>query len=183
MTQELSQTSLLLLGLFSLLSGFCSGAFYDLFRIRRRASRGKKNKKLLTRLFEGFIIGLEDLVFFIMLGCVLSVLFHLFSYGKVRFVAIIALFIGFWLYRISIGKLVMGVADAVIAFVRLVKNALIAKIIRPVISPLVKAYGRICGSLAEKKAKKAELKKRKKYAARRKKRLVDPSNRANMLNH
>lgn len=181
MTQELSQTALILLGVFSFAAGFCSGAFYDLFRIRRAAAK-KKRQNLLTRIIQGFIIGLEDLVFFIMLGAVLSVLYHIFSYGRVRMIAVAALFSGFWLYRISIGRLVMCVADRVIAFAVMVKNILKLRIIKPMMSPAVRLINKISEKRKAKREERRELKEKKKYIARRRERLADPSRRANMLN-
>ena len=90
MTQELSQWSLLMLMACSLAVGFSFGALYDIFRIRRRATqRKRKQKKLLTRIIEGIIIGVEDVVFFLVLGCVTCVMYYVFSNGRVRLLALV----------------------------------------------------------------------------------------------
>ena len=173
MTQELSQTALVWLMSFSFVTGFAFGGFYDVFRIRRLAFPGKKRKKLLTRFVQGFIIGLEDLFFFLMLGCVCSVLFYVFSYGKVRPLALVTLFLGFLLYRVSIGRLVMSVADKIIKLIRLAFNLFVKKIIMPVVRTFKKIFSAFSGALN----KAGRSMRRRRYSEKRKKQLVKLSRR------
>lgn len=172
MTQELSQTSLGALMLTSLIVGFVFGALYDIFRIRRIAVRkGKSDKKHLTSFLEAFIIGIEDILFFVALGSVTSVLFYVFSYGKVRLLSILCELIGFALYRLTLGRLVMLVSDLIISFLYFLWRKFVTCVIMPPINALKKLVNILFGKLynARQRAR------RKAYSEKVKKKMIRAS--------
>lgn len=174
MTQELSQWSLVMLMAASIAVGFAFGALYDLFRIRRRASElTHRPKKLLTRYVQGFIIVLEDVVFFVFLACTTAVMYHVFTNGRVRLAALVFEALGFALYRISIGRLVMSVSSAVIAFFVMVLNALM----RCIIAPVVRLVRRTAEAIGSRFGGIARAQRRRRLSEYRKKRLLKESKR------
>ena len=156
----------------SLVVGFSFGALYDLFRIRRRAAQKKgKQKKLLTRFAESIIIGIEDVVFFLMLGCVTCVMYYVFSNGKVRLLALVFELLGFVIYRVSIGRLVMSVTDVIIAFFRLIMSM----VRRHVVDPIKSFVCRIASGTVNKMKKSARKRRRLQISRYRKKQLIKAS--------
>ena len=132
MTQELSQGTLLLLFALSLTCGFALAALYDVFRIRRVAvGANKKRKKLLTRLVSGFIIGVEDIIFFTAAGIATTLISYSVFQGRVRPMSVILEAVGFLLYRLTLGRLVMAVSEAIIALVRRVLSFIYRRLLLP----------------------------------------------------
>ncbi len=163
MSQELSQGALVALFSFGLLFGFAFGALYDVFRIRRRYFQKKNSKKLLTRLLQGFIIGIEDFIFFLMLACVSCVLFFVFSMGRVRLLLFVFEGLGFLVYRVTLGRLLMGISDVICKLVTMTLNAVKKYLILPVfefVSRPFRAGIRVLRVRCDSRRKKrAELKK------------------------
>ncbi len=156
----------------SLIVGFAFGAIYDIFRIRRIASKKRKSKgKHLTSFIQAVIIGIEDVLFFILLGCVTSVLFYVFCHGRVRLLALLAELFGFVLYRLTVGRLVMLISNLIISFLYFVWRKFLTIVILPPIAfakrMLTKAFEKM--NAARKKAKRAL------YSARVKKKLLRAS--------
>lgn len=148
MTQELSQGTLLLLFALSLTCGFALAALYDVFRIRRRAvGADKKRKKLLTRLISGFIIGVEDMIFFTAAGIATTLISYAVFQGRVRPMAIILEAVGFLLYRLTVGRLVMALSAAIIALVRRVLSFIYRRLILPPARLCRKAFAALIGAL------------------------------------
>lgn len=163
MTQELSQRALILLYSTSLICGFALGILYEPFRIRRLASRtGKNSKKLLTRLVDGFIIGLEDILFFAFAAIVTVIMYFAVFQGRVRIMAIVLECTGFALYRVSLGRLVIGAADRIIAFLRRVRRFIYRRIINPPLRLISKLMSRTFGAVAEAHRAKVRTKRSKK---------------------
>ena len=155
MTQELSQGTLLLLFALSLVCGFALAALYDVFRIRRIAvGANKKRKKLLTRLVSGFIIGIEDIIFFTAAGIATTLISYSIFQGRVRPMAVILEAVGFLLYRLTLGKLVMAVSEAIISLVRRVLSFIYRRLILPpvrvcrrMLTALIGAFMRVLSAI------------------------------------
>ena len=130
---NISQTALAWLYLYAWLLGLGLGAFYDLFRItrvflgvhysRRAASRLQSirlpylrpwRKREESRLL-GIVVFLEDLLFCIIAGISLVLLFYEANDGKFRFLALLCAAAGFLTYRGTLGRLVMMFSE-IIAF-------------------------------------------------------------------
>ena len=130
---DISQSALAWLYLYALLLGMALGAFYDVFRITRvflgvhysrRAARRlqelrlpflKPHQKHKESRALGFVIFLEDLVFCMLAGISLILLFYEANNGKFRFPVLLCAGAGFLLYRGTLGRFVMLFSE-VIAF-------------------------------------------------------------------
>ncbi len=144
--------------------GLCLGAIYDVFRIRRVALRlavGRPTAEKGLRAFvcrhlwkiDGWLCFGEDVLFFLF-GTVVFILadFKLY-FGIPRWYAYGAALAGAVLYRVTLGRLVMGVSEQLIRFVvrvlRLVRDRMIL--------PLGKAVGRRVNALGKEIRRKREL--------------------------
>ncbi len=130
---EISQVSLAWLYAYALLLGFISGFCYDLLRITRvflgvHYSRraAEKIRELSLPLLKsrkrrgeshalGIVVFLEDLIFCLLTGIAVILLFYAVNNGKIRFSALLVSGVGFLLYRATLGRLMMLFSE-VIAF-------------------------------------------------------------------
>ncbi len=129
-----SQTQLALLYLYSILMGAAMGLLYDGFRISRiflgehfsgLANRFEKvNLPLIgmpkkprgrNKLREIFLF-VGDFLFCMIASVALILLFYQMNHGKIRFMTFVFSGAGFYLYRLTLGKLVMACSETV-AFV------------------------------------------------------------------
>lgn len=131
---HLSQTAVGFLYLCAALLGAAFGLFYDLLRLSRiflgvHYSRPLSEKlqglklPLLSPRREheespalGVVIFLQDFFFGILFGVALSILYYELNDGKIRPFALVFCAIGFFLYRLTLGKLFLLFSEAV-AFV------------------------------------------------------------------
>lgn len=151
MTQYLSQLSLARLLAASLALGIGLGLLYDLFRIRRlafgrskpssRSSLQKQNKRRLSALLKRLLLHIEDGIFGVVAGVSTVLLYFALSMGQVRFMAIIGEAVGFILYRLTLGKLIMACADGILR--------LLAMIFRLIVHLLILPPLRLIGRLAQ----------------------------------
>lgn len=109
MTQYLSQWTPAKLLLTSFLMGIGLSAFYDLFRIRRRLTRG------LGRRLSVLLMSLEDVIFFIVAGIACALMFYVICNGEVRMLGLIGIPPGFILWRLTVGRLLMAFLDRILA--------------------------------------------------------------------
>ena len=130
---EISQSSLAWLYFYALLLGIAAGFLYDLLRITRvflgvHYSRraAKKIKELQLPLLEkrkkrgesralGTVVFVEDLLFCLVAGIAMILLFYGANGGRIRMLAFVSAGAGFFLYRATLGRLMM-VFSEVIAF-------------------------------------------------------------------
>lgn len=109
----IEQTELAVLFLYAAALGCAFGIIYDVFRILRRASR------FADRTFVSVaVIFLEDILFFLIATAASAIFFYKFYSGRIRLSAIAFMIGGFAAYYFTVGRLVMLVADAIIAFIR-----------------------------------------------------------------
>ena len=119
--------------MYAFLLGIALGAVYDVLRItrvflgvhysRRAAKKLQEirlpflspHKKQTESHALGFVVFLEDLLFCVLVGVSLILLFYGSNNGKLRFPALICTCAGFLLYRGTVGRLVMLFSE-VIAF-------------------------------------------------------------------
>ncbi len=128
MSGEISQSSLAVLFLLSIAFGFAAALMYDALRIRRIAV----NVPILWH-FEDF---------FFMLGCgvIFSILFYAQSSGKVRGFAFAGALGGFYIYRKTLGRLVMAASERIIRFVKYIIRKFVLPPINFVIKLLKKGF-------------------------------------------
>lgn len=129
----------------AILMGAVFGAVYDLFRIFRIA----------VPLPAGVIVA-EDVIYFAFCGFMSFFLAMTVNFGQVRFFILLGELLGFLLYYLTLGVLVMKCAQQIIAFIRWIFQVLWKLILRPVVRLLMwigKKVAKIFGKLG-KNAKK-----------------------------
>lgn len=130
--------------LLSLSAGILLGAVYDIFRIRRVAFRLPREEKAtenrIARLFrrhlaltDTLLCFGEDVIFCLFGTVVLILMDYKLYYGVPRWYAFGAAVLGFWSYRMTLGKLVMRSAESVIGWIRTTVAFIRRRILRPVI--------------------------------------------------
>ncbi len=142
----------------ALLMGAVFGVIYDLFRIFRIA----------VPLPAGAVVA-EDVIYFVFCSFMSFFLTMTVNFGQVRFFILLGELLGFLLYYLTLGTLVMKCAQRLIACIRWIFRALWKLLLRPVVL-LIRWIGRKVGRLfgkLEKNAKKAVQKHRKHLQTRR----------------
>jgi len=130
--------------LLSLLAGILLGAVYDIFRIRRVTFRlpHEENavKNRIVRLFrrhlaltDTLLCFGEDIIFCLLGTVVLILMNYKLYYGVPRWYAFGAAALGFFGYRMTMGRLVMRSAESVIGWIRRGIAFIRRRILRPVI--------------------------------------------------
>lgn len=128
---EISQTALMLLYFYAFLLGLFLGAVYDCFRITRiffgvHYSRNTA-KRLRARTLPllkpkkernntkglGILMFFEDLLFSLLAGSALVILLYEQNNGKFRFLVVVFLLLGFWIYRETLGRIVMLFSEGI----------------------------------------------------------------------
>ncbi|MBQ9545611.1 MAG: spore cortex biosynthesis protein YabQ [Clostridia bacterium] len=101
---QFNQTQFLFL---SFALGFAAGIVFEFFRILRRAFP------------HGVLaVALEDLAFFIITSAAYWILCFAAALGRLRWFSFFALVLGFFVYLLSLGRLLTALSGAIIAFMR-----------------------------------------------------------------
>ena len=126
---EISQTAIGLLYLYGALLGAGAGLFYDFLRITRiffgvhySRSASEQLKKIKLPILPpyreheenaalGVVVFLEDFFFCILCGVALAILFYECNDGKIRLPIIGVFAAGFFLYRTTLGRIVMLLSE------------------------------------------------------------------------
>ena len=128
MTQYLSQQSLLCLLAGAFLLGFAVGAVYQLFLIRRAAFVKMQIPRLLSVLW----LNLEDFLILVATGFAVTVLFYAVVSGVPRLMAIPALGLGLFCWRITLGRLINGATDRILGLVARLVRRIQVRLFQPV---------------------------------------------------
>lgn len=144
---EVSQKLLALALLYSAGIGAALGALYDVFRIMRVAMKPLPDMPARIRQFYNTVgdtmIFAEDILFSLTAAAVVAVfLFHI-NDGQLRWFVLAGAAAGFSLYYMTVGRLVMLCANAIISFIR----SLIRLILRLTLFPAIKAVRFVCRSI------------------------------------
>lgn len=121
---EVSQRLLALALLYSAGVGAALGLLYDVFRIMRVAMKPSPKMpaplRTVYNIIGDAIIFIEDILFSIVAAVVVTVfLFHI-NNGQMRWFVLAGAGIGFALYYMTVGRLVIMCAEAIISFIRAV---------------------------------------------------------------
>ncbi|MBQ1963083.1 MAG: spore cortex biosynthesis protein YabQ [Clostridia bacterium] len=122
---EVSQYALMLLHVYALILGACLGLVYDGFRITRIFLGAHYSRRIAKQLQDlrlpflshkeknrdsgilGVAVFLEDLLFCVLTGLSLVILFYEMNNGKFRFLVLLCVGAGFLVYRFTLGRLIM----------------------------------------------------------------------------
>lgn len=153
MIGELSHTVLAQLLFLSVVFGFFAGALYDIFRIRRIA--------LKIPILWHF----EDFFFMVFCGVVFAVLFYALNSGRVRGFAFAGGVVGFYIYRKTLGRLVIKMSEKIINAIKYILRKIILppikfvtgavkRIFKAILSVISLIFGKIYLKIARAKTKK-----------------------------
>ena len=131
MIGELSHLALAQLLFLSTVFGFFAGALYDVFRIRRIA--------LKIPILWHF----EDFFFMVFCGVTYAVLFYALNSGRVRGFAFLGGIVGFYIYRKTLGRLVMALSERIINAVKYILRKIILPPIKFVVRMIKRALGAV----------------------------------------
>ena len=146
---EVSMKSLLLTSLYAVLLGVIIGIVYDVFRILRvlagvtASSGGLKIKNRMSKLFPDVFsrqrgrvfscvfTAVTDFVFILLFTIVFILFLYCFNYGKFRWFILVFTFVGFRLYYVSFGRVVISLSGLISDSVKLLLNAVLFVIMYP----------------------------------------------------
>jgi len=93
--------------LYSVVIGFFFGIFYECFRFLR-----------LSFPHPTFLVGLEDLIFFLPVSVLFLLFTFAFSDGIIRWFSVFGAGLGFFLYQNTVGKIVFFFADLILSKIK-----------------------------------------------------------------
>lgn len=129
MIGELSHVTLAQILFLSVVLGFLAGALYDVFRIRRIAIK-------IPILWH-----FEDFFFMVFCGAIYAVLFYALNSGRVRGFAFAGAVVGLYIYRKTLGRLVMALSEKIIGCVKYIFRRIILPPIKFVAYAVKRALG------------------------------------------
>ncbi len=132
---QLSQTGLCILFVYALAVGAFLGAVYDVFRILRVAFpyvNGNGVKKVYAALMLG-IIFLEDMLYALIAAVTVNLFLFNVNDGQVRWFALLGAAMGFALWYVTVGRLIMRCARTIVAAVRRMLYFLYRILLLPVV--------------------------------------------------
>jgi len=94
----------------------------------RRRARGK-----LSRIALPILTFVQDLLWFVIAAVGIAILNYWFNQGRFRLFTVLAMLVGFAVYELMIGKLVMRVSESIMDCVRAIGCVLFALISRPIV--------------------------------------------------
>ena len=164
--------------LISLVTGAFLGAIYDCVRILRcilgveyyskikdfkyKNLKSKKNGRI-SKAKENIVMLITDILFFVFCGISIAIIVYYANSGIVRWYIFVFCFFGFLAYYLTLGRLVIRIANTVAIIIRLfISNTvyLLVYPLKPVAPLLKKLFLRLKLKIKNKKIKKEENKKR-----------------------
>ena len=140
---EISQKLLALSALYACLVGMGLGVLYDFFRIFRAVRGEVETDHFLRTGIQLVWIFIEDMLYALLCAAVVIVfVFHV-NQGRIRGFMLLSAGIGFWLYYITVGRLMIRLAKPVAAGIRWGVRLLITVIVRPLLWMKMVLYRRM----------------------------------------
>ena len=146
----------------AIVCGAFLGAVYDIFRIARIASSRddsirkskstdvrKRKRRLPERITEYILLFLEDLVFSLIVAFSVILFIYKFNGGISRFYILFSIGLGFLLYHLTLGKLVIKCSTAIIHFVK----TLLLFVFNATVTP-IKRFARFLSGIIKNKISK-----------------------------
>ncbi len=145
--------------LWSFLLGIFISAIYDVFRIRRFALRKTEAAARLFKrlsLVDAVLCFFEDILIILFSAvCVILLSFKL-SRGIPRWYGIFAVLIGFTLYHVTLGRIVMLSASKILGAISALIKLMLRYTVKPLKKPIILLTERVKGKLQEKQTQKYE---------------------------
>lgn len=131
--------------------GIFLGAIYEVFRIRRIAFKNGSLKA--TKIIDTFITAFEDIIFLIFAAVTTIILSYKLNYGIPRWYSYGAAILGVILWRKTAGRLIIKLADKIIALITGAIKVIFGKIIFPPIRFVSRSIGKITLRIENNRAK------------------------------
>lgn len=144
---EISREAFLPFLVFSFIIGVLLGPVYDIFRIRRKAVRRMKRMKL-----DFVLTFIEDILFSIFASVTLILVCYKLYFGIPRWYSYASAISGFFVWRITLGKLVMALSDKIIAGISVMLAFIRARLLAPIFRLINGTARRLSGKVALKRA-------------------------------
>lgn len=84
-----------------------------------------------SRVICGILLFFEDILFFTVCGCAISILIYYTNDGRFRLMAVVGVFIGFLIYYLTVGRVVLSAARLICFAVRAVLTYVILAFLTP----------------------------------------------------
>ncbi len=144
---EISREAFLPFLVFSFIIGVLLGPVYDVFRIRRKAVKRMKRMKL-----DFVLTFIEDILFSVFASITLILVCYKLYFGIPRWYSYASAIAGFFLWRITLGKLVMALSDKIIAGVAAIFAFIKTKLLAPIFRIINGTARKLSGKVAQKRA-------------------------------
>lgn len=154
----------------SIAFGMLLGLLYDCVRIVRcllgiqykrpiKLFNVRSGEKRIGKIYEGIVMGITDLLYFIIAAVIMSVFVYFINNGKVRWYIYSGSAVGFALYYFTIGRIVISLSSIIAYGIR--KGLYIFLIclyepVRPLFSFIKNTAIRVAGTYRERKALRSE---------------------------
>ncbi len=136
----------------SFLAGWLSGAVYDLFRIRRaifRLPTGRRDRSdsvsRASRMVDAVWCFAEDVLFALLVTVVLILLDFKLYYGVPRWYSPASALAGFAFWHVTLGRLILGAAEAVLRGIAAAMRFLGKRVVSPVLGAVLRLGRRAAG--------------------------------------
>ena len=135
---EISREAFLPFLVFSFLIGITLGLVYDVFRIRRKATRkaGKRRVDFVLTFFE-------DVIFCLFATVSMILVTYKLYFGIPRWYAYVSCVLGFFLWQKTVGRLVMKLSDKIIDLIARALSFVKRKAVKPAWSRIKKLTKKI----------------------------------------
>ena len=104
---------------FSVLFGVLAGGLYELFRFLRCALRCTLPRRSTAVWMGKCLLFAADMLYFILLSVFAVLFLFAFNRGQLRLSMLIAMSVGFWLYYVSIGRILSSLYEKILGFLRI----------------------------------------------------------------
>lgn len=125
----------------SFFCGIVFGAIYEVFRIRRIAvrlpHRKRKNGNVSHRI-DTVLVSVEDVLFSVFAAITLILVSFKLYYGMPRWYSVGAAMLGFGVWRLTAGRLILHFAEAIIALIDRAVSFVGRRLLRPAIDAVRK---------------------------------------------
>ncbi|MBQ0010510.1 MAG: hypothetical protein KBS76_05370 [Ruminococcus sp.] len=181
-----------------LILGFATGSFFDVFRLIRLAfsddstvtenafyrkiapphyfDRHEKTKH--GKVLETLLVGIEDVLFFLISSILFSFQTYWVNDGEIRIWGILLLLLGFFLWRMTLGKIVLFFSAQILFFAKILiywSFYIIIKPIRVAFSFIITVFLTVYRKTVSALRAKWILSRRKRYTARECNRILSES--------
>lgn len=144
---EISREAFLPFLVFSFIIGVLLGPVYDIFRIRRKAIKKMGRMKL-----DFVLTFIEDILFSVFASVAIILVCYKLYFGIPRWYSYASALAGFFLWRVTLGELVMALSDKIISGIAMIFAFIKERLLAPIFRAVNGAAKKLSGKAAQKRA-------------------------------